>query len=163
VIGNGMPTMTVGFNNSFVFGNWDLNVFLRGAFGHEMLNSYRGFYENTEVTTVGNYNIVKTKYYDPTITKAVYNSSHIEKADYVRLDNASLGYNVKLNGGAVNRLRFYVSGQNLFTITGYTGIDPEVRFADAEPEPDNALAPGIERRSTYFTTRIFTFGVNLGF
>ena len=163
VIGNGMPAMTVGFNNSFTFGNWDFNIFLRGAFGHEMLNSYRGFYENTEVTTVGNYNIVKTKYYDPSITKAVVNSSHIEKADYVRLDNASLGYNFNFNGGAVNRLRFYISGQNLFTITGYTGIDPEVRFVDVEPEPDNALAPGIERRSTYFTTRMFTFGVNLGF
>jgi TonB-dependent starch-binding outer membrane protein SusC len=163
VIGNGMPEMTVGFNNSFAFGNWDLNIFIRGAFGHEMLNSYRGFYENTEVTTVGNYNIVKTKYYDPTITKAVVNSSHIEKADYVRLDNASLGYNFNMDGGAINRLRFYVSGQNLFTITGYTGIDPEVRFVDVEPEPDNALAPGIERRSTYFTTRMFTVGVNLGF
>jgi iron complex outermembrane receptor protein len=128
-----------------------------------MLNSYRGFYENTEVTTVGNYNIVKTKYYDPNITKAVVNSSHIEKADFVRLDNMSLGYNFKLNGGAVNRFRMYISGQNLFTITGYTGIDPEVRFVDVEPEPDNALAPGIERRSTYFTTRMFTFGVNLGF
>ena len=163
VIGNGMPAMTVGFNNSFTFGNWDLNIFIRGAFGHEMLNSYRGFYENTEVTTVGNYNIVKTKYYDPSITKAVVNSSHIEKADYVKLDNASLGYNFKMNGGAINRLRFYVSGQNLFTITGYTGVDPEVRFVDVEPEPDNALAPGIERRSTYFTTRMFTLGVNLGF
>ena len=163
VIGNGMPEMTVGFNNTFAFGNWDMNIFLRGAFGHEMLNSYRGFYENTEVTTVGNYNIVKTEYYDPSITKAVVNSSHIEKADYVRLDNASLGYNFRFDGGAVNRLRFYVSGQNLFTITDYTGIDPEVRFVDVEPDPDNALAPGIERRSTYFTTRMFTVGVNLGF
>lgn len=161
VIGNGMPTMTVGFNNSFTFGNFDLNIFLRGAFGHEMLNSYRGFYENNEITTVGNWNIVKTKYYDPTITKAVFNSSHIEKADFVRLDNATVGYNFKLNGGAVNRLRVYISGQNLFTITGYTGIDPEVRFTDREG--NNALAPGIERRSTYFTTRILTFGVNVGF
>lgn len=161
VIGNGMPEMTIGFNNSFTFGNFDLNVFLRGAFGHEMLNSYRGFYENTEVTTVGNYNIVNTKYYDPTITKAVYNSSHIEKADFIRLDNASLGYNFKVGDGPVSRFRLFVSGQNLFTITGYTGIDPEVRFVDAQG--DNALAPGIERRSTYFTTRTFTFGVNLGF
>lgn len=161
VIGNGMPTMTIGFNNTFTFGNFDLNIFLRGAFGHEMLNSYRGFYENTEPTTVGSWNIVTTKYYDPTITKAQFNSSHIEKADFVRLDNATLGYNFKLEGGAVNRFRIFVSGQNLFTITGYTGIDPEVRFVDAEG--DNPLAPGIERRSTYFTTRVLTFGVNLGF
>ena len=161
VIGNGMPDMTIGFNNTFKFKNFDLNIFLRGAFGHEMLNSYRGFYENTEPTTVGSWNIVTTKYYDPTLTKAQYNSSHIEKADFVRLDNATLGYNFDVNGTAVSRFRIFVSGQNLFTITGYTGIDPEVRFIDAEG--DNALAPGIERRSTYFTTRILTFGVNLGF
>lgn len=161
VVGNGMPEMTIGFNNSFAFGNFDLNVFLRGAFGHEMLNSYRGFYENTEVTTVGNYNIVKTKYYDPSITKAVYNSSHIEKADFIRLDNASLGYNFKVGDGPITRFRLFVSGQNLFTITGYTGIDPEVRFVDSNG--NNALAPGIERRSTYFTTKTYTFGVNLGF
>lgn len=161
VIGNGMPTMTIGFNNSFTFGNFDLNIFLRGAFGHEMINSYRGFYENNEITTVGNWNIVKTKYYDPSITKAVFNNSHVEKADFVRLDNATVGYNFKLNGGAVNRFRVYLSGQNLFTITGYTGIDPEVRFTDRDG--NNALAPGIERRSTYFTTRILTFGVNVGF
>jgi len=56
----------------------------------------------------------------------------------------------------------YLSAQNPFLITGYTGVDPEVRYVDSENN-DDPLAPGIERRSTYFTTRILTFGVNLGF
>lgn len=169
VIGNGMPTFQFGWNNSFTFGNWDLNVFLRGTFGHDLLNSYRGFYENLETTTVNNYNVVKTEYYDPAITKAVVNSSHVEEAWFVRLDNASLGYSIPFAGSAVNKLRLYVAGQNLFTITDYTGVDPEVRYADkgSDPlnpaDPGDGLAPGIERRSTYFTTRMFTFGVNLGF
>jgi TonB-dependent starch-binding outer membrane protein SusC len=160
VIGNGMPKATVGFNNTFRYKNWDLNVFLRGAFGHEMLNSYRGFYENTEVTTVGNYNVVNTKYYDPAVTKAVFNNTHIEKADFVRLDNASLGYTIRTSG-AVNNIRLSLAAQNLFTITGYTGIDPEVRYVDVED--GGAFAPGIERRNTYFTTRTITFGVNFTF
>jgi iron complex outermembrane receptor protein len=144
-------------------------VFLRGTFGHDLLNSYRGFYENNEVTTVGNYNIVNTEYYDPAITKAVVNSSHVEDAWFIRLDNASLGYSFPMTGGAVNKFRMYFAAQNLFTITDYTGIDPEVRYADRGDSPTNpndpgdGLSPGIERRSTYFTTRIFTFGVNLGF
>ena len=163
VVGNGMPKFQLGLNNTFRYKNWDLNIFLRGTFGHDLVNSYRGFYENNEVTTVGNWNIVKTKYYDPRITKAVINSSHIEKADFVRLDNASLGYNFNMDGGAISRFRVYVAAQNLFTITDYTGIDPEVRFADTEPEPDNGLAPGIERRNTYFTTKTITLGVNLTF
>lgn len=172
VIGNGLPTATVGFTNTFTYKGWDLNVFLRGVFGHDLLNSYRGFYENLEGTTVNNYNVVKTKYYDPTITKAVVNSSHVEKADFVRLDNATLGYNFKTKpNGRVSRVRAYLSGQNLFTITGYTGVDPEPRFVDridgdggGRPATiDDGLAQGIERRSTYFTSRTYTLGVNISF
>ena len=171
VIGNGLPKFTLGWNNSLTFGSFDLNMFLRGAFGHDLVNSYRGFYENRESTTVGNYNIVNSKYYDPNITKAAVNSTHVEKADFVKLDNATLGYTFKLKpGAAVSRFRMYLSGQNLFVITGYTGVDPEVRYVDrvdgdggGQPGDLDPFAPGIERRSTYFTTRTFTFGVNVGF
>lgn len=172
VIGHGLPDFTAGWINTFAIGRFDLNLFIRGAFGHDLVNSYRGFYENRESTTLNNYNIVKSKYYDPTVTKAAVNSSHVESADFVKLDNATLGYNFVLpSGGAVNRLRLYLSGQNLFVITDYTGIDPEVRYVDridgdgggAPATVDDAFAPGIERRSTYFTTRTITFGINLGF
>ena len=172
VIGNGLPEFTAGFINTFQMGRFDVNLFFRGSFGHDLVNSYRGFYENTEPTTLNNYNIVKTKYYDPSITKAVVNSAHIEDASFVKLDNATIGYNFSLpTGGAVNRLRLYLSGQNLFVITDYTGIDPEVRYVDRidgdggglPEDTDNAFAPGIERRSTYFTTRTITFGINVGF
>jgi iron complex outermembrane receptor protein len=162
VIGQGLPTFTAGWNNTFTFGNFDLNLFFRGAFGHDILNSYRGFYENLETTTINNYNVVNTKYYNPKITKAVVNSTHVEKGDFVKLDNATLGYRVNLKpGSGFTNVRFYLSSQNPFLLTGYTGIDPEVRFTDSEG--GDPLAPGIERRSTYFTTRIFTLGLNLGF
>ena len=162
VIGQGLPDFTLGFNNSFTFDNFDLNLFFRGASGHDILNSYRGFYENLESTTTASFNVVNTKYYDPKITKAQVNSSHVEKGDFVKLDNATLGYRLNLKpGSGFTSARFYVASQNPFLLTGYTGVDPEVRYVDAES--GNPLAPGIERRSTYFTTRIFTLGVNLGF
>jgi len=164
VIGNGLPTATFGFNNSFTFGNFDLNIFLNGAVGHDLLNSYRAFYENNETTTINNWNIVNTKHYDPSVTKAHVNSTHVEKANFMRLNNASFGYTVPMkSGSAIRNFRLYLAGQNLFTITNYTGVDPEVRYMDVDPEPDDGLASGIERRSTYFTTRTFTFGLNLGF
>jgi len=162
VIGNGLPAATFGFNNSFTYKHFDLNVFFNGAIGHELLNSYRAFYENNEVTTINNWNIVKTDNYDSRVTKANVNSIHVEKADFLRLNNMSLGYNVPLkSGAAVRNLRVFLAGQNLFTLTKYSGVDPEVRYKDTDS--DDGLAPGIERRSTYFTTRTFTFGVNLGF
>lgn len=164
VIGNGLPKMTFGFNNNFSYKRFDLSIFLNGALGHDLLNSYRAFYENNETTTVNNWNIVTTKYYDPSVTKANVNSYHVEKANFVRLNNASLGYNLDVKkGGMIRNCRIYVTGQNLFTITDYTGVDPEVRYMDTDPEPDDGLASGIERRSTYFTTRTWTVGVNLGF
>lgn len=164
VIGNGLPKATFGFNNSFTYKKFDLGIFFNGAVGHDILNSYRGFYENNESTTVNNWNIVKTKYYDPSVTKAEVNSIHVEKGDFIRLNNASFGYNVPLkSGSSIRSLRLYLTGQNLFTITGYTGVDPEVRYTDTDPDPDDGLASGIERRSTYFTTRTYTFGLNIGF
>lgn len=162
-IGNAYPTFTFGINNNLRYKNWDLNFFFRGAIGHDLINSYRGFYENTEGTTVQNYNIVKTKYYDPNITKAEYNSSHVERADFVVLDNATLGYNFQLKPDSrISRFRMFLSVQNPFMFTGYTGVDPEVRYVDTEANND-PLAPGIERRATYFTTTITTFGLNLSF
>jgi iron complex outermembrane receptor protein len=136
-----------------------------------LVNSYRGFYENTEPTTVINYNIVNTRHFDPNIKKATVNSIHVEKADFVKLDNMSIGYSLPLQGKAVNRFRIYVAAQNLFVITDYTGVDPEVRYVDTNDVDPNGffpglpdpLSPGVERRGTYFTTRTFTFGVNLGF
>ena len=136
-----------------------------------MFNSYRGFYENTEPTTTINYNVVKTKYYDPAIRNALANNTHVEDASFVKLDNMSIGYTFPMQGKAVNRFRMYVAAQNLFVITDYTGVDPEVRYVDTNdtdpngffPGQPDPLAPGIERRGTYFTTRTFTFGVNLGF
>jgi iron complex outermembrane receptor protein len=167
VIGNGLPDFTIGWNNSLTLGRgWDATIFFRGSFGHDLLNSNRGFYENTEGTTVANYNIVNTKYYNPAVQKAVVNSIHVEDASFFKLDNMSIGYNFDMSGSnAISNMRLYVAGQNLFTITDYTGIDPEVRYVDDRDTGDanDPLAPGIERRNTYFTTRTFTLGLTVGF
>lgn len=162
-LGTAYPTLNIGINNNFNYKNWDLNFFLRGSFGHHLINSYRGFYENTESTTVQNWNIVNTKYFDPNISKAEFNSSHVEKADFIVLDNATLGYNFNVaQGKSIGRIRTFISIQNPFMFTGYTGVDPEVRYGDSESGND-PLAPGIERRATYFTTTITTIGLNLTF
>ena len=177
VIGNGLPDFILGWNNSFSFGGgWYVNVFFRGAFGHDLLNSYRGFFENTESTTVANFNIVNTSYYNPEVKQAVVNSIHVENAGFFKLDNMVIGYNFDIsNSNTISRIELYLAGQNLFTITDYQGIDPEVRYVDtgaATPSLtdvsetngfEDPLAPGIERRNTYFTTRTFTVGVKLGF
>ena len=159
IIGNGLPKFEFGFTNTFRYKGFDLNFFIRGSIGHDLINTYRAFYENA--TVVNSYNVVKTKYYIPELKDAQdYSSLHVEKASFVKLDNATLGYTFNVSkGNVIKSLRAYVNGQNLFVITNYTGVDPEVRYDDG----GNILAPGIDRRETWVRTRTFTFGVNLTF
>ncbi|WP_111670722.1 SusC/RagA family TonB-linked outer membrane protein [Algoriphagus litoralis] len=166
-LGNGLPKGEFGFTNSFSYGQWSLNFFLRGAWGHDLYNSYRGFYENADPASNTWNSVVTDK--TPTnplvISTPTFNSSVVEDASFIRLDNAEIGYNVKTNSPNLSSLRVYFAAQNLFTITNYTGVDPEVRTNDSENNDafTSALSPGIERRNTYFQTRSFTLGVTVNF
>ncbi len=171
--GNALPRFSLGLNNSFQFGKIDFNFFLRGDFGHQLANMYRVFYEPLGTGSRDIENIVQTKYFDETLRDSPEFSSHyVEKADYLVLDNATLGYTFNLpKGKAISKLRLYLAGQNLFFITSYTGVDPSPRYADFG-DPDNGgfqrlngnpLFPGLDRRNTYFRARTVTFGANVTF
>lgn len=173
VIGNGLPEFSLSLNNSFTFGNFDFNFFLRGEFGHDLINSYRTFYEPLGSREIEN--LVITEYFDENLTATpAFNSYYVEDASFVALDNATLGYTLDLPASSsFKKLRIFISGQNLFFITNYSGVDPSVRYADPggadnggaparEFNPD-PLYPGHDRRNTYFRTRAITFGLNLGF
>ncbi|GAA4442970.1 TonB-dependent receptor [Pontibacter saemangeumensis] len=156
--GNGIPKQIAGWNNSFRFKSFDLSVNMRGAFGHDILNFQRMFYENPKNKT---YNMLKQAY-DPVYGQRlnndlVYVSHYIEKGDYVKLDNVTLGYTLPANLiSFVRNARVYVSGLNLVTITDYEGIDPEgVSYTGFDP--------GNDQRDKYPTTRTFTAGLSLTF
>ncbi len=154
VIGNGLPKFQLGFTNTFTYGNFDLNFFLRGTFGHDLVNTYRVFYEGKNVAT--SYNVVNTKYFNPQLNDVQkFSDYYVEKGDYVTLDNATLGYNLPVKGKKISKLRLYLSGQNLFVITRYTGVDPEVRQS-------SALAPGVDWRDNWFSSRTYSLGIQLG-
>ncbi|HSQ83292.1 MAG TPA: hypothetical protein VLM43_01105, partial [Desulfobacterales bacterium] len=157
-VGNGLPDFELAWSNSVTYKNFDLSATFRGAFGHSLVNINRAYYESPAASN--NYNPVRTKYYLPELTEGEsWNSYYVEKADFFKLDNITLGYNFDLNENSpIRSLRLYASGQNLFVITGYTGVDPEVHYAYGSP-----LAPGVDDRNSYFRTRTVTFGLNLGF
>ncbi|MFD2033192.1 SusC/RagA family TonB-linked outer membrane protein [Belliella marina] len=164
-LGNALPTGDFGFTNQFNYKNWDMNFLLRGSWGHQMLNSFRLFYEGDGNAT-WNSVITKNTPTNPVISNAPEQISdfYIEKGDFVRLDNLQFGYNVPTKSSAISNLRFYAGVQNLFTISNFTGVDPEVRWVDTlDPLNPDQLAPGIERRSTYFIPRIWTTGLTITF
>jgi TonB-dependent starch-binding outer membrane protein SusC len=162
IIGHGLPDFEFGWTNTFTYKRFDFNFLLRGSVGHDLINSYRAFYETP--VAKGQYNVVNSKYFNPNInTTQVFSSLHVEDASFLKLDNATVGYTFPMsNEGTVKSLRAYLSGQNLFMITDYTGVDPEVRYSDGI-NPPNVLAPGVDRRETWAWTRSFTLGVNIQF
>lgn len=164
VLGNALPDGDFGFANSFSLGDWDLSFFLRGSFGHELYNSYRGFYENRDAGS-NTWNSVTTDKTPVVNSTPTFSDLYIEDASFIRLDNAQLGYNLPTSSDWISNVRIYVAAQNLFTITDYSGIDPEVRFGDSENQDGftSSLSPGLERRDTYFTTRTITIGTTINF
>lgn len=173
-VGNGLPTMTIGWTNSFKWKNFELIGTLRGVFGHSLVNQFRESYELNNKGLLRVFNQVHTKYNNSQISNNTVADFYVEKADFVRLDNLTLAYEVPLNNGKFfKKIRLYVSANNLFTITDYTGADPEVRYQDPGPISfgafssygmiPNSLVNGIDRPSTYLPTRTFSFGLNLGF
>ncbi len=170
VIGNGLPKYLLGLNNSVNFGNFDASIFLRAVLGHDLVNENRVFYELNNASRNSD-NRVKTKYWSPDRKVADFNSYYVEHADFLKIDNVTVGYTFKLPvGSSINRLRLYVSANNLATFTNYTGVDPEVRYGD-RGSVDNGgrpsltqdpLVPGIDRRYYYYRTRSFVVGLNIG-
>lgn len=160
-IGNGLPKFELGWSNTFRYKNFDLNFFLRGSFGHDIVNTYRAFFENSTPSNIASYNVVTTKFFTKSLTsQPTFSSLYVEKGSFVKLDNATIGYNFNFkNDGIIKGLRAFINGQNLFKITDYTGVDPEVRYSYG----GNVLAPGVDARDTWVYTRSYTLGVNLKF
>lgn len=172
VCGNYMPKFTYGFGGKLWYKGFDLDINFQGVFGNKILNLNRRYIDNMEGnvngTTIaldrwqsedqpGNGQVNKanrkqTGYNGRTSTW------HLEDGSYLRLQNVSLGYTLPkkwTNRFYVEKLRLYVSGQNLATFTKYSGYNPEVNA-----RPDNALTPG-EDYGTYPLARTFMFGINV--
>jgi TonB-dependent starch-binding outer membrane protein SusC len=161
--GNALPKLNLGWNNSFTFGNIDFNFFVRGTFGHSLANNFRAFFENIDPSSITTKNAVQTKYFDPKLTEATNSNRFVEKADFVVLDNATIGYTLPMaQGGKISKARIFLSTNAPLMFTGYTGVSPEPRYKDTD-NGNNILAPGLDRRDTYLRTRSFTLGLNVGF
>lgn len=160
IIGNGLPKHYLSWNNSFTYKAFDLNIVMRGAFGFQILNTPRMFYEAPVMLTRGN---LLSSAYDKVYGKRPladdqslnYVSYYIENGNYWKIDNITLGYNLKLKNTSIKNMRIYASGSNLFTFTKYKGIDPEVSIA--------GLTPGMDDKNRYPATSTYTIGAMFNF
>ena len=177
-LGSGTPKVILGWGNTFRYKDFDLSMQFTSQLGYKILNASRCFYENNSIA----YNRLKTAadlhpainpdgtpYIDPetgkqkmvTMSQSMgqgFWSDHLENGDFLKLSNITLGYTYKTKGALskyIKKARIYANATNLFCITGYTGLDPEV--------DNNFMTPGLDYRDKYPTTRSYTVGLSLNF
>lgn len=167
-LGNAFPKWNFGLNNTFSYRNISLNVFVYAVMGQKILN--QNLLYSSYGTPVG---IPSKDYIDnhwtPENKNAYYPQASqfsgnsqttdrlIEDGSFVRFKNITLRYNVQHLPKWLTKLQLYVTGNNLITITKYSGYDPEVSAYG-----QNILLPGIDLGS-YPRTKMYTFGVNVEF
>ncbi len=154
-LGSPQPKLLLGWTNTFTYRNFDLNVFFRGVFGNKVFNATRAdlFRPSTAQFTNILEEVSSESIAD--INAYRYSNRFIEDGSYLRLDNATLGYNFKNINPYIKAIRVYTSVNNAFVITNYTGIDPEVNMG--------GIAPGIDANNFYPKTRTFLLGINASF
>ncbi len=160
-LGTGLPKVYLGWNNTFRYKNFDLSFQMTSQLGFKILNEPRAFYENNSIA----YNRLKSvkkapyggQYTLSSAQKQTIVSYYLERGDFLKMTNMTIGYTVPLSENKyIKGIRAYVSGDNLFCITGYDGLDPELSNSEA-------TYAGIDRRDKYPVIRSFTFGVNVTF
>ena len=158
VVGTASPDITIGWSNSFtVFENWSVDLSFRSMIGNEKYNATRMFFDNPNNLPDLNAHPDAIDWHKEGRTQGPQISDYyLEDASFLRLDYLSVGYNFNLDKYSfIQNLKVYFSSNNLLTITGYSGVDPETRI--------DGLAYGIDQYNVYPKTRTFTFGINAMF
>jgi len=159
VLGTAQPSFTYGMSNNFRYGSWFLTANLRGVAGNEVYNltANNQAYKNN----LPGRNVLASAL-DDGVSRAqpkAYSSRWIESGSFLRLDNLTFGYNFKIKGKAISTARVFFVGQNLFIITNYSGLDPEV---NSEVSASGIAPLGVDYLS-YPKSRTFSLGASVSF
>ena len=158
-LGSGVPAVNIGWSNTFRYKGFDLTLAFSSALGFKIFNCQRMFYENLNIG-LNRYKSAIEPVYGGVLSASqqpVAVSYYLENGDYLKLDNLNFGYTFKTDGiKYLDRARVFFSGENVFCITGYKGIDPEMSSGDR-------FGFGVDYRNKYPTIRTFTLGVNVTF
>lgn len=155
ITGCAQPKLNFGWNNTFNYKNWNATVFFTGVIGNDIYNGTRANYMSPEKLSGGK-NVLKEYFDNPTTSGCLPSDRFIENGSYLRLSTLSIGYTFKNFNGWLQNAQLYVTCNNLFTITGYKGLDPEVNMG--------GIDPGVDYRwSAYPHTRTTMVGLKINF
>jgi TonB-dependent starch-binding outer membrane protein SusC len=154
VIGDVQPKISFGFGTSLSYKNIDLEISTYGMLGQKVLNCTAMELSNPKRLPTNN---TSDLIYKAGITSPMtYSSYWVEDASFLRIQSISLGYSFSAKNIGFEKIRVYVTGENLFVFTNYTGVDPEVTI-------DGLNTPGMDWFNAYPRPRTFLFGLNVSF
>jgi len=155
ITGSAQPKLIYGWSNTFNYKNFDFNFLVRGVYGNQILNATLAGLNNpadSKFQNIPRFTLGES-YKD--INAYLISDRFLESGSYLRLDNATLGYTIRPNVKAIKSIRLYLSGNNIFVITKYRGVDPEINIG--------GLTPGIDNKDFYPKTRTFSAGITATF
>ena len=155
IAGNAQPDLIYGWNNTFTYKKLDFNFLIRGVVGNEILNATKASLNNPADAKLQNIPRFTLSESFSDINGYLISDRFIESGSYLRLDNATLGYTLNPKVQSIKAVRLFLTGNNLFLLTNYTGLDPEINIG--------GLTPGIDNYNYYPKTRSFSFGINASF
>ncbi|QES87132.1 SusC/RagA family TonB-linked outer membrane protein [Rhizosphaericola mali] len=155
-IGNAMPKYFASMTHSFTYKNFSLRMMFRGQFGYKILNTMDMLYgnqtslpNNVLLRAFSTYNNIHDGYF--------YDSYYLQNGNFVKLDQLTFSYKIPMKeNNYIRNIDVYVTGSNLWLITGYKGNDPD-------EVANTGLFPGVDATGVYPSTRSFLLGVNIGF
>ena len=157
--GNAQPKLVYGWNNTLNYKNWSLTAFFQGVLGNKILNATKAHY-SFQGHVAGGKNVlaevVNDKTWQADANAHIPSDKYIENGSYLRLSTLTLGYTFTNLADWAKSVQLYATCNNVFTITKYSGLDPEVNLG--------GLDPGIDyRQSNYPHTRTFIIGAKINF
>jgi TonB-dependent starch-binding outer membrane protein SusC len=163
-IGDPNPFVVASITNNLKYNNFDMNFMFNGNFGNKIMNTVRllnGRQDGRIPDENALVSVLDSKVND---NRTIPMDYYVESGNFVRLNNATIGYTLPNAVGLMRRARFYVAGNNLLLFTNYSGVDPEVsQNLKVQDDGSGTRAPGVDVKETYYKTRSFTVGVNLNF
>ena len=158
-VGCALPKVTYGWNNTLTYKKWALTAFFQGNIGNKIMNATRAHYSNKALLSAGKNvlaDALKDKYFTSDNTYYYPSDRDLENGSFFRLSTLSLAYTFDNLDGWLKSVQVYGTAKNVFTITGYKGLDPDINLG--------GLEPGLDKRETFYPhTRSFILGVKVNF
>lgn len=157
--GNAQPTYTFGWGNTLTYKHFSFNFFFRGQGGNKIMDASLADFNTPSSASTHNVPTITLSEPVTDVNANLYSTRYLESGAFIRLSNATLSYKIKVPGNYIHGLRIYATGTNLFIITKYKGVDPELNLTLNNQASGQFI--GVDANNYYPKTRTFLAGVQV--